>query len=47
MTWLVSSPRIPLDRMLTEADDPLTRTGDKPSQPSDVASEVEGPGRLR
>ena len=37
---------IPLDRMLTETDGPFTRTGDRPSQPSDVASVVEELGRL-
>ena len=31
---------IPLDRMLTETDGPFTRTGDRPSQPTDVASHV-------
>lgn len=38
---------IPLDRMLTETDGPFTRTGDRPSQPRDVASVVEELGRLR
>lgn len=38
---------IPLDRMLTETDGPFTRTGARPSQPSDVAAVVEGLGRLR
>ena len=37
---------IPLDRMLTETDGPFTRTGDRPSQPSDVVSVVEKLGRL-
>jgi len=37
---------IPLDRMLTETDGPFTRTGDRPSQPADVASVVEALGRL-
>jgi TatD DNase family protein len=37
---------IPLDRMLTETDGPFTRTGDRASQPSDVASVVEELGRL-
>lgn len=37
---------IPLDRMLTETDGPFTRTGERPSQPVDVASVVEGLGRL-
>ena len=36
----------PLDRMLTETDGPFTRTGDRPSQPSDVVSVVEKLGRL-
>ncbi len=38
---------IPLDRMLTETDGPFTRTGDRPSQPTDVAVVVEALGRLR
>lgn len=37
---------IPLDRLLTETDGPFTRTGDRPSKPSDVAWVVEGLGRL-
>ena len=37
---------IPLDRMLTETDGPFTRTGDRPSQPVDVAGVVESLGRL-
>jgi TatD DNase family protein len=37
---------IPLDRMLTETDGPFTRTGERPSQPADVAAVVEGLGRL-
>lgn len=37
---------IPLDRILTETDGPFTRTGDRPSQPSDVASVVEELGRF-
>lgn len=37
---------IPLDRLLTETDGPFTRTGDRPSQPADVASVVEALGRL-
>jgi TatD DNase family protein len=37
---------IPLNRMLTETDGPFTRSGERPSQPSDVASAVEGVGRL-
>lgn len=37
---------IPLDRMLTETDGPFTRTGERPSQPVDVAVVVEGLGRL-
>lgn len=37
---------IPLDRMLTETDGPFTRTGDRPSQPTDVASVVEALGHL-
>jgi TatD DNase family protein len=32
---------IPLDRMLTETDGPFTRTGERPSQPRDVANVVE------
>jgi TatD DNase family protein len=37
---------IPLDRMLTETDGPFTRTGDRPSQPTDVVSVVEELGCL-
>ncbi|WP_189384320.1 Qat anti-phage system TatD family nuclease QatD [Advenella faeciporci] len=37
---------IPLDRLLTETDGPFTRTEDRPSKPSDVASVVEELGRL-
>jgi TatD DNase family protein len=37
---------IPLDRMLTETDGPFTRTGERPSHPSDVAIVVEELGRL-
>lgn len=37
---------IPLDRMLTETDGPFTRTGERPSQPTDVAVVVEGLGSL-
>jgi len=37
---------IPLDRMLTETDGPFTHTGERPSQPSDVAVLVEALGRL-
>ncbi|MCY1548740.1 hydrolase, TatD family [compost metagenome] len=37
---------IPLDRMLTETDGPFTHTGERPSQPVDVAVVVEGLGRL-
>lgn len=37
---------IPLDRLLTETDGPFTRTGERPSKPSDVASIVEKLGRL-
>lgn len=37
---------IPLDRMLTETDGPFTRTGDRPSQPTDVVSVVEALGSL-
>jgi len=37
---------IPLDRLLTETDGPFTRTGERPSKPSDVASVVEELGRL-
>ena len=38
---------IPLDRILTETDGPFTRTGERPSQPVDVAIVVEALGRLR
>lgn len=38
---------IPLDRILTETDGPFTRTGERHSQPSDVATVVEGLARLR
>lgn len=37
---------IPLDRLLTETYGPFTRTEDRPSKPSDVASVVEELGRL-
>ncbi len=37
---------IPLDRMLTETDGPFTRTGERPSQPADVAVVAEALGRL-
>lgn len=37
---------IPLDRMLTETDGPFTRTGDRPSQPTDVAAVVGALGDL-
>lgn len=37
---------IPLDRVLTETDGPFTRTGERPSQPADVATVVESLGRL-
>jgi TatD DNase family protein len=37
---------IPLDRMLTETDGPFTRTGERPSQPSDVTVVVDALGRL-
>lgn len=37
---------IPLDRMLTETDGPFTRTGKRPSKPSDVTVVVEALGRL-
>lgn len=37
---------IPLDRMLTETDGPFTRTGERPSQPTDVANIVKGLSRL-
>ena len=37
---------IPLDRILTETDGPFTRTGDRSSQPADVAVVVEALGRL-
>lgn len=38
---------IPLERMLTETDGPFTRTGDRPSKPTDVVIVVEALGRLR
>ena len=38
---------IPLDRILTETDGLFTRTGERPSQPVDVAIVVEALGRLR
>ena len=37
---------IPLDRMLTETDGPFTLSGDRPSQPADVAGVVEQLGGL-
>jgi TatD DNase family protein len=37
---------IPLDRMLTETGGPFTRTGDKPSQPTDVLNVVDTLSRL-
>jgi TatD DNase family protein len=37
---------IPLDRMLTETDGPFTRTGARPSQPSDVVNVVAALGLL-
>jgi TatD DNase family protein len=37
---------IPLNRMLTETDGPFTRTGERPSQPSDVTVVVDALGRL-
>lgn len=37
---------IPLERILTETDGPFTRTGDRPSQPTDVANVVEELARL-
>lgn len=37
---------IPLDRMLTETDGPFTRTGGRPSEPTDVSEVVETLGRL-
>lgn len=37
---------IPLDRMLTKTDGPFTRTGDRPSQPTDVVSVVEELGHF-
>jgi TatD DNase family protein len=37
---------IPLDRLLTETDGPFTKTGERPSRPSDVAVVVEALGRL-
>lgn len=38
---------IPLDRMLTETDGPFTRTGDRPSEPRDVAGVVDTLAHLR
>lgn len=38
---------IPLDRILTETDGPFTRTGERTSQPADVAVVVEALGRSR
>ena len=37
---------IPLDRLLTETDGPFTRTGERPSKPSDAKWVVEELGRL-
>lgn len=37
---------IPLERILTETDGPFTRTGDRPSQPTDVANVVVELARL-
>lgn len=37
---------IPIDRLLTETDGPFTKTGERPSKPSDVGLVVEGLGRL-
>lgn len=37
---------LPLDRLLTETDGPFTKTGDRPSKPSDVGIAVEALGRL-
>lgn len=37
---------IPLNRMLTETDGPFTRTGERPSEPTDVAAVVEALARL-
>lgn len=37
---------IPLNRMLTETDGPFTRTGERPSEPTDVAVVVEALARL-
>lgn len=37
---------IPIGRLLTETDGPFTKTGERPSKPSDVGLVVEGLGRL-
>lgn len=37
---------IPLDRLLTETDGPFTKTGERPSRPTDVGLVVEALGRL-
>jgi TatD DNase family protein len=37
---------IPLNRLLTETDGPFTKTGERPSKPSDVSLVVEGLSRL-
>lgn len=37
---------LPLDRLLTETDGPFTKTGDRPSKPSDVALVLEGVARI-
>lgn len=37
---------IPLERLLTETDGPFTRTGERPSKPSDVALVVQKLGRV-
>lgn len=37
---------LPLERLLTETDGPFTKTGERPSKPSDVLIVVEAIGRL-
>ena len=37
---------LPLERLLTETDGPFTKTGERPSKPSDVLIVVEALGRL-
>lgn len=38
--FLRLKPSLPVDRLLTETDGPFTKTGDRPSTPSDVADVV-------